>query len=310
MKAVVTGATGLLGHALVKTLLSEGHEVHAIVRPNSPHADRLPKKPFVHIHKVDLSNLSDATRTLPDDVDAFFHLAWAGTSTSARNNEKLQADNISWTLDAVELAKATGCHTFVGAGSQAEYGRVEGLVAPETPCQPETAYGVAKLCAGRMSRLLCADCGIRHIWARILSLYGPYDSLDTMISQLIISLLSGAEALPLTPCEQVWDYLFADDAAKALSLIAQKGVDGSVYCVGGGVGRPLKDYVLAVRDVVRPDASLDIGAREYASNQVMHLCADISSLRRDTGFEPSTLFGEGVRQTVEWMRTRMGGTYA
>lgn len=96
-----------------------------------------------------------------------------------------QLQNIQYTLDAVELASRIGCKKFVGAGSQAEYGRVEGVLSASTPVFPENGYGIAKLCAGQMSRILCEQKQIEHIWTRILSIYGPYDGENTMIMSSI-----------------------------------------------------------------------------------------------------------------------------
>ena len=78
--------------------------------------------------------------------------------------------------------KALGCKVFLGAGSQAEYGRVSGILRPDTPAFPENGYGMAKLCAGQMSRVECQTLGMDHVWARILSVYGPHDGPATMIS--------------------------------------------------------------------------------------------------------------------------------
>ena len=78
----------------------------------------------------------------------------------------LQNKNVEYALDAVEAAKRFGCHTFIGAGSQAEYGRVEGLLKPDTPTFPEMGYGIAKLCAGHMTRKHAYQLGMNHIWVR------------------------------------------------------------------------------------------------------------------------------------------------
>ena len=103
-----------------------------------------------------------------------------GTTGAARNDMPLQTRNIASALQAAELAAKLGCNTFVGAGSQAEYGRTEQLLSPETPVFPENGYGMAKLCAGQMSRIRCQELGIKHVWVRILSVYGPvsYTHLD------------------------------------------------------------------------------------------------------------------------------------
>lgn len=54
-----------------------------------------------------------------------FHFGWMGTTGAARNDMDLQCRNIAYTIDAVRLAQRFGCKTFIGAGSQAEYGRTE-----------------------------------------------------------------------------------------------------------------------------------------------------------------------------------------
>ena len=61
---------------------------------------------------------------------------------------------------------------------------------PTPPTRPENGYGMAKLCAGQMSRLECERLGLDHVWPRVLSVYGPYDGPSTMISSAIRTLLA------------------------------------------------------------------------------------------------------------------------
>ena len=114
------------------------------------------------------------------------------------------------------------CKTFIGAGSQAEYGRYEGKLDADVPTFPENGYGMAKLCAGQMTRVQCEKYGISHIWTRILSVYGPYDGMNTMVMSLISHLLE-RKAFPCTKGEQVWDYLYSKNAAKMMYLLGEKG---------------------------------------------------------------------------------------
>lgn len=114
-----------------------------------------------------------------------FHLAWAHTIGAGRNDMPAQIENIRYTIDAVRTAAAMGCRVFIGTGSQAEYGRVDGVLRADTPTNPENGYGMAKLCAGQMSRTEAAALGMDHVWARILSVYGPHDGPNTMISATI-----------------------------------------------------------------------------------------------------------------------------
>ena len=298
-RAIITGGTGMLGLALMRLLVKEGIQVLVLVHPGSAKCDRIPSHPLIQVEACGLEELHEFT---PEgQYDAFFHFAWAGTYGDVRNNMYLQNENIRYTLDAVELAHRTGCQVFCGAGSQAEYGRVEGTLSSATPIHPETGYGMAKLCAGQMSRRMCAGYGIRQIWFRILSIYGPFDGPQTMVMSGIRQMLAG-ERPRYTKGEQLWDYLHCDDAARAFYLSALYGKDGAVYCVGSGQPRLLKDYITVIRDAVSPGMEIGFGEVPYFENQVMYLCADITELTADTGFVPEISFEEGIAQTVDWCR--------
>lgn len=229
--------------------------------------------------------------------DIFFHMAWNGTTGEARNDETLQQQNAAYSLDAVRLAKKLGCHTFVFAGSQAEYGRVEGRLTADTKTCPENEYGKYKLQAGKTTRALCESLSIKHIWARILSVYGPYDSKTSMIMSAISKIRNG-ESAQFTKGEQQWDYLYSADAANALLLAAMKGKHGSIYPIGSGRVRALSEYIQILKDQIDPHANIELGAVPYAPKQVMYLCADISQLKEDTGFEPKTEFEDGIREIL------------
>ena len=299
--AVVTGPTGAIGAALCRELLRAGAVVYAVARPGSARLSSLP--PGVRAVSCALPDMAALPGLIPGPVDAFFHLAWAGTTGPARDDMSAQAANIAFALDAVRAAKALGCRVFVGAGSQAEYGRVDAPLRADTPCFPETGYGMAKLCAGQMTRAECAKLGLRHVWARVLSVYGPCDGDGSMLSRLIDTLLDGGRP-PLTAGEQLWDYLYADDAAKALRLLAERGGDGQVYPLGSGEVRPLRAFAEAARDAVDPALPLGFGEVPYGPRQVMRLEADIGALARDTGFRPETSFETGIAETVRWRRAR------
>lgn len=298
---LITGPTGSIGHALIELLLGTGCTVYAVCNPSSTRNSELPSNPSLNIVKCGLNELSCLKDMIPEKCDAAFHLAWAGTTGADRNNVDMQMNNIKYSIDAVKASHALGCSVFVGAGSQAEYGRVEGTLYPDTPVSPENGYGIAKLAAGQLTRMLCSQYGLRHIWTRILSVYGPYDGKSSMIMSTLRALMNGQKPL-LTKGEQKWDYLYSRDAAKALYLLGIKGVDGEVYTLGGGNERPLRDYVEILRNAIDPNLKLGFGKIPYAEKQVMHLYADISKLKRDTGFEPDYSFIEGIEETIKWYK--------
>ena len=299
--AIVNGSLGTIGLALVNQLLKRNVKVYAIAFPGDPRIERIPKDAIVV--PCDMTQIDKLTEMIPESVDAFFHLAWAGTIGPGRDDMLLQTQNIRCAVEAAQTAKKLGCEVYVGVGSQAEHGRIEGKVTATAPCFPTNGYGMAKLCAGQMTRVVCRQLGIRHVWARVLSVYGANDGPLSVISVLLDKLTKG-EKPSLTAGEQMWDYLYAEDAGDALCCMAESGRDGAIYPVGSGKIRPLREYFEALRDAIDPSLPLGLGEIPYPPNQVMHLEADISELSSDTGFEPSTSFEEGIREVVRQYRQR------
>lgn len=303
-KIIITGPTGSIGLALIKQCIQNNIQVTAVCRPGSGRIQRIPEDERVQVVECPLNRLADLEEQLDSGYDVFYHFGWDGTFGNSRNNMQGQLTNIQYTLDAVELADKLKCRAFIGAGSQAEYGRVEGLLSAATPVNPENGYGIAKLCAGQMSRILCRQKNIRHIWTRILSIYGPGDGEATMVMSTIGKLLKG-EVPDFTKSEQMWDYLYSEDAAKALFLLGDKGQDGKTYCIGSGQAKPLREYIETIRDSINPEAALGIGNIPYSDKQVMYLCADIQELKNDTGFTVDYTFEDGVKKTIEWYKEHL-----
>lgn len=300
-RAIVTGPTGAIGVALIQTLIDNNVEVLAVVRKGSERIGNIPQSEHVRIVEFDLSELNKLPECEKDNYDIFYHLGWDGTFGNSRNNIPGQLQNIQYTLDAVECACQMGCKKFVGVGSQAEYGRVEGKLSADTPTFPESGYGVAKLCAGQMTRILCEQKDMEHVWVRILSVYGPYDGENTMVMSTINKLFKGQRP-SFTKGEQMWDYLYSKDAGRALYLVGKKGIHGKVYCLGSGQARALREYIEDIGNMINPKLELGFGDVPYAPNQVMYLCADIDELTEDTGFVPEIGFERGIRAIVEWYR--------
>lgn len=312
-KAYVTGATGAIGMALVAELLKNNTEVTVFLRKDSARNSRISErferelgKGLLNIEHVSLEELEDFEKNaeVQRGDRAFYHLGWSGTFGNLRNDAVMQQKNVEYTLDAVRLAGRLGCSRFIGVGSQAEYGRAGTRLTPDTVAAPENEYGRAKLDAGIKSRRLCGELGIGHAWVRVLSVYGPYDGMNTMITSVIRGLLSGCR-VPLTRGEQVWNYLYSEDAAKELYLLGGGAMrDGAVYILAGNEEHCLREYVLRLcRTVGADEKLLGFGDVPYGAGQVMSLTADISAVCCDTGYIPDTAFENGIKKTTEWVKS-------
>ena len=87
-------------------------------------------------------------------------------------------------------------------------------------------------------------------------------------------------------------------------MIGEKGKNNKVYCLGSGIARPLADYVKEINRQFSKPENAGVGMQPYAPMQVMYLCADISELTADTGFEPKVSFGEGLSKTIEFWKNQ------
>src|SRR5437867_7199611 len=214
MRALVTGAAGFVGSHLTERLLGGGETVAVLLRPGAD-AWRLGGL-LSRVTRIDgdLEALDEAQDSIRDFApDTVFHLAWQGVANAHHQDMAQVQRNLPGTMALLRLAVDAGCRAFVGAGSQTEYGRVEGPVAEDACPAPTSLYGAAKLCAGLLGRLLAAGTGLRFVWLRLFQLYGPRAGAHFVIPYVIESLLQ-REKPSLTAGRQRWDYLFVDDAAE------------------------------------------------------------------------------------------------
>ena len=297
-QVVITGANSMLGIALLEKCVNEKVKVIAITRNVTNGLEDFVGNTLVHIEKLELEEYENFNTDLIVKTfgksDVLFDFAWSSVKNDGRYDVFAQCDNIKYSLDAVVLAVKLGCKRYVGAGSQAEYGVNHDICLNSSTLPiPRIAYGAAKLSASHMTRVLCDQLGIEHIWTRTLSAYGIHDRPNTLIMQGIETLLRG-DVLRVTKAEQLWDYIYSSDAANAFYLLAVSGKNGKTYCIGNGESRPLKSYIEELRQLINPSAKIEYGAIPYSSDGIVNLQVDISELSEDTGFTPKVSFSQGI----------------
>ncbi len=301
---VVTGGTSFIARRVIDKLVLDGHSVTAVLRPNSKGLPLLPKSDMLEILQLDMCDYNKLSSYIAHPVDKLFHFAWDGTRMPQRDNEEIQQKNYKYTLDVFSQAIELGASVFVGAGSQAEYGAVSGVIYEDTPCKPDNPYGKYKLlCAERLSEI-SADIGIRFVWPRIFSIYGPGDFSETLIQSTVTKLLLNQD-IPLTECSQMWDYLYVDDAADALISLSSSSDCSGIYNIASGKARELRDFVLKLKNITKSDSNLVFGAIPYGSSNIVSLLPNINRLKSDANFEPRTEFSQGILQIIDDIKSQL-----
>jgi UDP-glucose 4-epimerase len=302
MRCLVTGVSGHVGAFLTKALLARGCEVAVLVRPQSDLwriKDVLREVTVIYGTLGDLEQAQNSLNAWNPEI--VFHLAWAGVTGGFHNDTAQITRNVAGSLELFEAAQEAGMKAWVGVGSQAEYGTVDGILREDLPPNPVTAYGVAKLGLSMMTEKLCAMTDTRFLWVRLLAAYGPMDDPRHLLPSVINQLLNGIRP-SLTPGEQYCDYLYVEDAADAICRLALETPAQGIFNLGSGDAHTVRDLVEKVRDLIQPSLPLGFGDVPYRPNQVMYLEGDISKLTAATGWQPQTSLEEGLRRTVEWHR--------
>ena len=301
---VVTGASGFLGSALVKNLVQQGHPTLAVVRPESNlwrlseiHSD----VSFVYASLQNILLIEKQIHRFAPDV--VFHLAWSGGDSSKYVNNNDQMRNVSGSLELVNIAGRAQAKTFIVFGSAAEYGRFNIPVSEDDPAEPQNLYGATKLVTMETTKSLCSMwkmrfCGVRPFWV-----YGPQDSEKRMIPSLIEQLLDRKRP-PLTKGDQIWDYLYIDDAMDAVVRLAEDPNAEGIFNLGSGRPVQLRSVVERIRDIIDPNLEVGFGEIPYSPNQIMHLEASIDRLKEATGWQPKTGLEEGLQRTIHWHRAQ------
>ena len=301
---VITGADGFIGRHLVRCFANEGFSVYAITIKDSPLVNTIENIENVHIFQESLLNWDEFCWQLPQNPNAFIHLAWGGVSPDQRDNVALQNDNIALALKAVRLAATLHAQRFILPGSTMEYAYSGQLINSQTCPSPQNAYGAAKIAVRYLCGASCEELHIPFICTVISGIYAPDRRDNNVIYYTIRTLLEGQKP-KLTRLEQKWDYVHIDDVAHAFLLIAQKGRAGAFYAIGHGDNCPLSEYILTIRDLINPDLSLGIGEIPYKDARLPSSCVDLSAIHDDTGYIPSIPFRQGIAEVIDSIREEL-----
>lgn len=299
--AVVTGANGFVGSAVVKELLSNNYKVYAVVRNN--HSDRLSDIDNVEIVNCELSDIDRLPEQITGKCDVFYHFAWSGSAGKDRANTRLQLDNVQWSVESIRAAKKLGCSRFVFAGSIVEK---ECLAAAYTGGnRPGLGYiyGGGKVAAHILCSSVAAAEGIDLLWGEITNAYGVGEVSPRLVNSTIRKCIAGVSP-EFTAGTQNYDFVYIDDVARAFRLIGENGKPFTSYVIGSSAAKPLKEFLIEMKDAIAPELPFKFGDVPFTGIDLPLSDFDCRKTEEDTGFKAGISFAEGCRRTFEWWKER------
>lgn len=310
MNLVVTGATSFLGAATLRKLLQLEHQVFAVVRPNSVNRSvlrEMEKNPGLHVIELELSQLDRIDDYVKEPCQAFLHFGWDGSGSENRVKREIQQKNVADSMNALEGARKLGCARFLFSGSQAEYGVCQSVMTEDTPCNPVSEYGRAKLEFGSRAKQQCLAwredgvAELEYIHVRIFSVYGPGDHPRSLIHAGLDTFLTHGH-MELGACTQLWNYLYIDEAIEGvLSLVFSGKPPAGIYNIAGApcATMPLSDYVEAMYEICGGSGDFTYGTLAPNAEGPANLIPDIHKLTEMTGWRPKMTFEEGIKRMLE-----------
>ena len=294
--AIVTGANGFIGKAVVKELLKGKTKVYAVVRKGTTNLGGLENTTII---ECDMSDYSRLPSLINGTADVFYHFAWNGTSGPLRANHEIQLCNVEATVEAVKAASKLRVGTFVFASSIMAF-EASALMKAGAELPLSTFYSISKMTADYFAKAVANSLKLRYISCVISNVFGPGEKSQRFINTVIRQLYH-KEYVKFSSGEQLYDFIYITDAAKMLCLVGERGYNNNIYYIGNEKPQKLKNYIWQLRDIVAPDLQIGLGELPYNGISLTYNEFPTNKIRMDFGFVPLVSFEEGVRETLKYI---------
>ncbi|WP_373006357.1 dTDP-glucose 4,6-dehydratase [Hyphomonas sp.] len=323
-KIIVTGGAGFIGSALVRHLvLDDGVEVivvdkmtYAANRANIEPAEKTGRCRLVVADICDQARMTDLIKK--EAPDQILHLAAEShVDRSISGPHDFIETNVIGTYSMLEAARtywsslqgdAKERFRFLHVSTDEVYGSLgaEGLFHETTPYDPSSPYSASKAASDHLAHAWHRTYGLPVVVSNCSNNYGPYHFPEKLIPLVILNALEGKPLPVYGAGSNVRDWLYVDDHARALSLIASQGRLGETYNVGGRNERTNLQVVEAIcdaLDVLRPTSRSRRELITFVKDRPGHdqrYAIDATKLETELGWRARETFETGLRKTVQW----------
>lgn len=300
-RALVTGANGFLGRALVRKLSEMQVETVAVIKEKGNY-EKLPFVDYVLCPPNEVLNLQYLIGK--KGFDCLFHFAWTGSAGPLRADYTEQIKNIENTCNTVKAAAKIGCKRIIFASSIMEY---ECQISMEAGVIPPISniYSIGKLSAHLMGELLSKSYEIDFCPVIISNVFGEGENSPRLINSTIKKILNH-EVPDFTEGTQMYDFIYIRDAVAAFIKIAELGTPFKQYYLGSQNPKPLRAFLEELGECFEPKAQMRFGAIPFNGVSVNYYeTFDIHAVKNDTGFVPIYTFQQGIKHTIDSIRKEM-----
>ena len=323
MRILVTGGAGFIGSALVRHLVGHGHDVltvdaltYAGNRASLRDVEGNGRHRFVQADICDRAAMDTAfVQFQPERV---MHLAAEShVDRSISGAGEFVRTNVTGTFTLLEVARdfwgrlpaaEAERFRFLHVSTDEVYGSLgdEGLFHEDTPYDPSSPYSASKAASDHLAKAWARTYGLPVVVSNCSNNYGPYHFPEKLIPLIVLNAMAGRELPVYGAGDNIRDWLYVEDHARALDLIASRGRIGETYNVGGRNERRNIDVVRRIctlLDELMPAAAPRESLIRHVTDRPGHderYAIDATKLETELGWRAQETFDSGIAKTVRW----------
>lgn len=319
---LITGGAGFIGSHLVRLIVNKYPDYHVFNLDKLTYAGNLANladvedKPNYTFIKEDICNFDSVKAIFEEnEIESVIHLAAEShVDRSIEDPFSFVQTNVLGTLSILQAAKEYWKNDFDGklfyhVSTDEVYGTLgrDGFFVETTPYKPHSPYSASKASSDHFVRAFHDTYGLPIVVSNCSNNYGSYQFPEKLIP-LFINNIRQNKPLPVYgKGENVRDWLYVEDHARAIDVIFHEGKIGETYNIGGFNEWKNIDLIKVLIKVVDKELGRPVGTSEnlitYVKDRAGHdlrYAIDSSKLKNELGWEPSLQFEEGIEKTVRW----------
>jgi UDP-glucose 4-epimerase len=308
-RVLVTGATGFIGSHLVRRLVDDGADVHALTSTvSSVYPTRLVElRDRLTLHAGSLTDRS-AMDVVTDAAkpDVVLHLAaYTHVGKSWERVDECIQVNVQGTVNLLQALARRGYDRFVYTGTSEIYGDVPAPFREDGHVNPVSPYSVAKYAGERYCRMFVQGRGWPIVMLRPFNAYGPAQSPDRIIPEIIGRAHKG-QPLRMTQGRQTREFNFVEDLVEGFVRAATTdGVVGEVVNLGCGQEISMRDLAVTLLRLLGDPIVPEFGALPERPTEIPRMWSDATKAREVLGWKPQVSLEEGLQRTIAWYHAEL-----